>query len=88
MIDKILFIGGKDLELAKYAVDLLGKHFYAEAFSFFNANPYIKRTLKIFPKIFILHKKQEDEFKERWPEIYNEKEIYCFEIPEQDILKM
>jgi len=82
MIDQVLFIGGKDLELAKLAVTILGREFYAEAINFFNTNVYLKRTLKRFPRIFILHKSQEEEFKERFSEIYEGKNIVCFNIPE------
>ena len=43
--------------------------------------------MKRFPKIFILHKRQEEEFKERWLDIYSGKEVSCFDIPEEADMK-
>lgn len=82
MIDSIRFIGGKDLAAAKYAVELLGKNFYAGAFNFSNPNQTVKSTLKRFQKVFILHKAQDEEFRKNWPDIYTEKKIYLLDIPE------
>ncbi|MGV8150391.1 MAG: hypothetical protein ACP5NV_01555 [Candidatus Woesearchaeota archaeon] len=76
-----LLIDGKDMTLAKHGSKLLGKHFYVEVFNFHRTNQEIKRVLKRVPKIYILHKEQEEVFKQRWPEIYAEKKPLCMNIP-------
>jgi len=76
-----LLIDGKDMTLAKHGSKLLGKHFYVEVFNFYRRNAEIKRVLKRVPKIYILHKEQDDEFKQRWPEFYAEKKPTCMNIP-------
>jgi len=76
----ILLIDGKDMTLAKHGSKLLGKHFYVEVFNFYRTNVEIKRTIKRVPKIYIIHKEQDDEFKQRWPEFYAEKKPKCMNI--------
>ncbi len=76
----ILLIDGRDMALAKHGSKLLGKHFYVEVFNFYRTNVEIKRVLKRVPKIYILHKEQEEVFKQRWPEFYAEKKPKCMNI--------